>query len=217
MLAQLSKQVDDWCRSAAAVDWNGSFSSLEACQALSQQLTESKFLQELLMTLPINSKLLEQCEQLQGIKKLVLIDDTANDIKLRIHLFEDYAFDVAHNHKWSFFSTVLKGGYTQFLHGEVGNNATTEDIQKMPVSTATRYEEGDSYFLRHNMVHSLRALPKTVTLVIRGPILRQQSLWHDFKSKKQWYHQGDETDSLKRKLRVHETEATVSKISSLLK
>lgn len=216
MSDQLSRLVLDWCRSAAAVDWNGGFTTLEDCQALSQRLTESRMLHDMLMAIPLDSNLLEQCEQLQGIKKLVLIDDTEHDIRLRLHLFEDYSFDVAHNHKWSFFSTILKGGYTQFIHGELQNDATAENIKRMPISTATSYSVGDSYFLRHNMVHSLRALPGTITLVIRGPITRPQSHWHDFKSDQHWKHSGDETDTLKRKLSYSEAKATASMLASQL-
>lgn len=209
--------AEQWCSSAGSLDWDGSFSTLPECDELVGELVRSGLLRRLLKGLVDNPTLLAQCEQLQGIKKLVLIDDLKRDIRLRLHLFKDYAFDVAHNHKWSFHSTILKGSYIHSLHGEVNANTRTEDIERMPVVTATKCSAGGSYFLRHNMVHSLRAEPEAITLVVRGPVAREQSLWTDFKSKNKWTHLGDETDTLKRPLTLNEVKEAVHEATGSLR
>ena len=205
----MTRSVEEWIDGVSKVDWNGNLRSLPQCDTLVRRLIGSGMLRRLLNQVSGEPRLVRLCEQLQGLKKIVLIDDKCRDIRLRLHLFENYEFDVAHNHKWSFHSTILSGRYLQSLHGEVRDDMSALDIQSMSVVTATEYRTLDSYFLRHSMVHSLRAEPHTVTLVIRGPIMRAQSLWRDLKNSKAWVHKGDATDTLKRPLTEEEAITTV--------
>jgi hypothetical protein len=51
------------------------------------------------------------------MRKLVLHDDADLGVRLRLHLYRGGFFDRPHNHRWSFASRILHGGYRHRLFG----------------------------------------------------------------------------------------------------
>ena len=113
------------------------------------------------------------CESFPALDKLVLWQSADRTLRLRLHVFFPGYYDRPHNHRWSFTSRVLCGRYVHSLYGledEVWAAA------KRGVPPAARYvsEEraGYGYFLDSSLVHSLHTDTVTVTLLLRGPAVK---------------------------------------------
>lgn len=191
-----------------SVDWEDASAGLSVAGPLLMDVARSGLLLELLSQLPSSARLAAMCEHLQGIRKLVLYDDEALKVRLRLHAFGDYYADVAHNHRWSYASLVLRGGYEHIIHGEVGAATRPEDLRSMAAAHSSLVGEGSAYFLHHRMVHSLRVRPYSVSLILRGPVVRPSALWNNRASNETWVHQGSGIDPRK-------TDMTLGEVADL--
>jgi hypothetical protein len=110
------------------------------------------------------------CESYPNMDKLVLWSSRDGDLRLRLHLFFPGYADRPHNHRWSFLSRILAGGYLHSLYG-TAEDALSRVEQGLPLRVLYAREEtaGSTYFLDHTLVHSLRADTVTASLLLRGP------------------------------------------------
>lgn len=91
-------------------------------------------------------------------------------------------------------SRILRGQYRHFLFG----NAEVDDQidpTELPVLQARDEPVGTSYALHHTMVHAVVALPYTVSLVIRGPAVKDRFLVMDRKTGEAWWQYGRKQES----------------------
>lgn len=130
-------------------------------------------LRKLVIDAPKNEALFSCSVCYESLDKLVLWNSDDQLMQIRLHVYRGRSCEVkdqnladiseAHNHRWNFSTTILKGGYHHTLYQIAGED-------KM-VPTMVRYEGvGSRYALHHSQYHSVLEEPNTVSLIVRGPV-----------------------------------------------
>ena len=145
-------------------------------------------IRQILLALPGRPELLRLCEHYDILDKVVLWDDPAG-FRVRLHVFLPGYFDRPHNHRWSYASTVLIGQYRHILFGDADLDERVDPASLTPVMV--RWEHaGSFYVLHHTMVHAIVTEPYTVSLVIRGPAVKDRFLVMDRGTGESWWQYG---------------------------
>lgn len=114
-------------------------------------------------------------ESYPRMDKLVVWQSADAAVRLRLHVFYPGYVDRPHNHRWSFVSRLLSGSYLHTLYGVDADVLREVRQGSEPRPRYLRYEQvGGDYFLEDSMVHSLRAEQTTVSLVLRGPAVKER-------------------------------------------
>jgi hypothetical protein len=159
-----------------------------AVKALAVLTSHRRALRDILLELPERPGLLGLCEHYDILDKIVLHDDPSG-VRVRLHVFLPGYFDRPHNHRWSYASTILRGQYRHYLFGdaELDDGVDPASLKALMV----RDEQiGNTYALHHTMVHAVVAAPYTVSLVIRGPAVKDRFLVMDRKTGESWWQYG---------------------------
>ncbi len=175
-------------------DW-GDTDAVEAetRKVLDALTADRSVIRKVLTDLPRQPELLALCEHYDILDKIVLWDDPTG-FRVRLHVFLPGYFDRPHNHRWSYASTILRGEYRHYLFGnvELDENVLPRDLEAVMV----RQEQvGDAYALHHSMVHAVVAEPYTVSLVVRGPAVKDRFLVIDRKTGESWWQYGAKQES----------------------
>lgn len=159
-----------------------------ARKALAALTDDPEHLRAALLDLPERLDLLMLCEHYDILDKIVLHDDPSG-VRVRLHVFLPGYFDRPHNHRWSYASTILRGQYRHYLFGDAELDETI-DPGSLRALMVRDEQPGSSYALHHAMVHAVVAEPYTVSLVIRGPAVKDRFLVMDRKTSKSWWQYG---------------------------
>jgi hypothetical protein len=206
---------DDFVAGLPDIDWEDALSGHRAAAALLEEAATSGMVPERLERLGSQPQLLARCEHLMGLDKLVLHDDAGTGVRLRLHVFGEHYEDLPHNHRWSYASRIIRGGYDQLVHGTVSTETAPAELRSMRAVFATHFGAGTSHFLHHSAVHSLHVRPHTISLILRGPSVRDHALWNDRASGQVWLHRGGASDERKRVMSPEEAVALSRRLAAL--
>jgi hypothetical protein len=110
------------------------------------------------------------CERLPFMDKLVIWQEKELDVRLRVHVFRPGYDDYPHNHRFAFASRILAGRYVHRTYApEILQSGAT---RPWPMLTLREETEGSQYAMHPDEVHAVSADQTTVTLMLRGPIVR---------------------------------------------
>jgi hypothetical protein len=130
------------------------------------------------------------------LDKIVLHDDP-DGWRLRLHVFLDGYFDRPHNHRWTYTSRILSGSYTHTLYGTDHDFTDEVDAAALTPRLVRNEEPGDTYTLHHSMIHSVTAHGEAVTLIVRGPAVKDRFVVTDRATGKAWWQYGAATETPK--------------------
>lgn len=172
-----------------SLDWEDT-DAVEAAtvKALAMLTSQRRMLRDILLDLPERPDLLGLCEHYDILDKIVLHDDPSG-VRVRLHVFLPGYFDRPHNHRWSYASTILRGQYRHYLFGDADPDETI-DPASLKALMVRDEQPGSTYALHHTMVHAVVAEPYTVSLVIRGPAVKNRFLVMDRKTGQSWWQYG---------------------------
>lgn len=174
-------------------------------QALFGKYLNKDYLKQAVLKIPDNNQLFLMCEHYDILDKLVLHDDKDIGIRVRLHVFANDYFDRPHDHRWTYSSYILSGGYKHIIYGIKRNVECPEFDDLIPVQI--RHEKkGDSYTLHCSQYHSVIAKPETVSLIIRGPSHKDKFRLIDRITKNSWWQYGTSVESEEEKLKKRMTE-----------
>jgi hypothetical protein len=192
MSSTLTDELFDGLRMA---DWE----DIEALEVTTAELLETlaadrELIRALVAHVPDSPHLLSLCEHYDILDKLVLHDDEAG-FRVRLHVFHPGHFDRPHNHRWTYSSRILCGSYKHILYGT--DDALTEEIEVGQLKPRmVRVERaGNTYTLHHSMVHAAVSEPHTVSLIIRGPAVKERFLVSDRTTGRAWWQYGAAQES----------------------
>jgi hypothetical protein len=176
-------------RSLDAKDWD----DIDAVEAETRKVLDAltgdrSVIRSVLVHMPRRPELLALCEHYDILDKIVLWDDPAG-FRVRLHVFLPGYFDRPHNHRWSYASTILRGQYRHHLFGnvELDEHVAPGSLHAVMVR---QEQEGSAYALHHSMVHAVVAEPYTVSLVVRGPAVKDRFLVMDRVTRTSWWQYG---------------------------
>ncbi len=189
-----------------------SVSSLEKFAENSREILQELFrdrkkLRELILEIPSNEKLFSLCEHYDILDKIVLYVSENQKIRVRLHVFGDGYFDRPHNHRWSYTSCILSGGYLHTIF-HLHENAQTPSIEHLYPVLIRQEKVGDLYTLHFSQYHSVVAQPGTVTLVVRGLAETQRFRVMDRVTEESWWQYGaaEENEEEKKKKQMSGTQ-----------
>lgn len=117
----------------------------------------------------------EGCESYPQMDKIVLWRNDELEMRLRLHIFGPGYVDRPHNHRWSFASRILTGAYVHSVYGSEADVMQLLREGKPPRLLYSQVERpGSQYLLDHSAVHSLRTDQWTVSLLLRGPAVKEE-------------------------------------------
>jgi hypothetical protein len=148
-----------------------------------------------------------RCEMDDFFYRIVLAEDHETGVSLRLHFLKGNEREQPHNHRATFASLLLSGGYRHSLYqvpgefmrrgdgrrGEPGVSA--EEIRRLRPSH-TRYESAGSFYaLHHSAFHTTIPAGDHISLVARGPSSRRRLLiFYPEERRAEWLYGGaDET------------------------
>lgn len=172
-----------------SLDWEDT-DAVEAAtvKALAMLTSQPRMLRDILLDLPERPDLLGLCQHYDILDKIVLHDDPSG-VRVRLHVFLPGYFDRPHNHRWSYASTILRGQYRHYLFGDADLDETI-DPASLKALMVRDEQPGSTYALHHTMVHAVVAEPYTVSLVIRGPAVKDRFLVMDRRTGQSWWQYG---------------------------
>jgi hypothetical protein len=202
-----------------AIDWLDLSQVADSSSSLLSQLAgDPEMLWELTTSVRENSELMALCEHYDILDKIVVYNDTEAGARLRLHIFLPGYFDRPHNHRWTYSSLILSGGYVHTLYGTEDRIHDGMDVSSLSAMLVRREEVGSAYTLHHTMVHSVVADPYTVSLILRGPSVKQRFLVMDRKTNQAWWQFGatDEAPeiALKKRMSPERLEQILTELSS---
>ncbi|MEU9509337.1 hypothetical protein AB0D32_24015 [Micromonospora sp. NPDC048170] len=172
------------------VDWNDLAAVEEANIALLDTLDEDRsLLADLMARAASDAHLTSLSETLDHLDKIVLHDDPTG-YRLRLHVFRLACADWPHSHRWSFTSRILEGAYQHVLYEP--DDGLDESIDVASLRTLYRRTErkGDTYTIHHSTIHAALGQPGTVSLLVRGPSVKDRFLVTDPATGKAWWRYG---------------------------
>jgi hypothetical protein len=179
----------------AGLDWTDLPAVTAASTTVLDTLTADRaLLGELAATVANDPHLAGLSEHYDILDKIVLHDDP-DGWRLRLHVFLDGYFDRPHNHRWTYTSRILCGSYTHALYGTDHDFTDEVDVAALTARLVRTEEPGDTYTLHHSMIHSVTAHGEAVTLIVRGPAVKDRFVVTDRASGKAWWQYGSATDT----------------------
>jgi hypothetical protein len=177
-----------------SLDWEDADAVEHQCRKALATLTDDpEAIRKALVALPERLDLLKLCEHYDILDKLVLYDDESG-VRLRLHVFLPGYYDRPHNHRWSYASLILSGEYRHYLFGDAELD-TEIDPASLRALLVRQELVGSAYALHHTMVHAVVAEPYTVSLVLRGPAVKDRFLVMDRKTGESWWQYGASQES----------------------
>jgi hypothetical protein len=177
------------------LDWTDLPAVTAASTTVLDTLTADRaLLGELADTVINNPRLAGLCEHYDILDKIVLHDDP-DGWRLRLHVFLDGYFDRPHNHRWIYTSRILSGSYTHTLYGTDHDFTDDVDVAALTPRLVRIEEPGDTYTLHHTMIHSVTAHGEAVTLIVRGPAVKDRFVVTDRATGKAWWQYGAATET----------------------
>lgn len=200
------------------IDWTDVDAvAASAVPLLADLVADPSWLTQTLERLPADPHLFPMCEQLAELDKLVLFDDPVSGSRIRLHVFRQGYFDRPHNHRFTFASRILSGGYRHTVYGDLANPSTDLDVTAIHPLLVKQERAGESYVINHSLLHSVAAAVDTTTLTVRGPAVKDRLLIIDKAAGHAWWAYGaafeSEAERLQRQLpaeRIREIHALLS-------
>jgi hypothetical protein len=178
------------------IDWSDIEKAAPVAEAACRRIgTDKRLLRELVERTAGSAKLFDMCECHDLDDKIVLYDDLPRGYRIRLRLANDEQYERAHNHRFPFAAYILHGTYFQQWYHIQGT--PSERTRPADVTTLARRIEraGASFTISADALHSTQTTPRTLSLMICGPAVRDKSFIINMDSGKVWEKIGrkDET------------------------
>lgn len=151
-------------------------------------------LREKILEAVADERLVLLAEHYDILDKIVLYSNEDLGVRLRLHIFGEGYFDRPHNHRWSYASCILSGGYRHIIFN-LDALPDAPEVKNLRPVLIREEKAGDFYALHHSQYHSVVAGPNTVTLVWRGPSRTDKFCVMDRMTNEAWWQYGASVES----------------------
>lgn len=216
-----------------SLDWNDTLRVTDVSRdVLTQVASDRPAMIAALTQLSERPEMFTRCEMDDFFYRIVLAEDPETGVSLRLHFLKGNEREQPHNHRATFASLLLSGGYRHSLYqvpdefmrrsdGQHGQpDISAEEIRRLRPSH-TRYESVGSYYaLHHSAFHTTIPTADHISLVARGPSSRRRLLiFYQKERRAEWLYGGaDETPQqlLKKKLPVDAYQALAARVERVI-
>jgi len=198
-----------------ALDWSNTSRVADGCaSALREIALRPELILGRMGEVAGDARVRSLCESYDILDKVVLWDSLTG-FRLRLHVFRSGYFDRPHNHRWSYTSRILVGGYRHVLYGTPERSFSLDDLRP---SLVREEAQGSCYTLDHRMVHAIEAAASpTISLVLRGPSVVSEFTVADRVTGETWTQRGAAEETEAERAEKHMTDARFSAVQDLLR
>jgi hypothetical protein len=203
MLDELNRLVVDWSDLPKA--------RAQTKEILTALAADRAALSELLERAREEDDLFDKCEHHRLLDKLVIYDALDRGFRIRVHMSTDDHRDRPHDHRFTFTSLILRGGYKHIRHQLVGRipqevassvqddfDAVETGLRVVPLFI-TNEKPGNCYTLHHTEIHTTYTTPNTVSLFLRGPAEKERSIITERETGRLWWRFGEDKEKNERR------------------
>lgn len=165
-------------------------------KALKRLAQDTCLLMGMLNNILNDDVLSDKSESYDFLDKLVIYSDEKDEIYARISVFNERYANRIHYHRWHYSSYILRGGYIQYVYGVMDD--TYNDMASMCKSDMLYMEKVGKhgiYSLNNKMIHSINAIPDTISISIRGKALINRFQVMDPKTGSEWWQYGQKSEA----------------------
>jgi hypothetical protein len=184
--------IATWLDDEPKLDWDDFEGTGQRTRAILRKLAADKLtLRQLVYGIESDPDLFAKCECHELLDYLVLYDALDRGLRIRLHFSTRNHLDRPHDHRFSFSALIVCGQYEHVWHEPDlaidPNNLTLDDLQ----ARFRTIERTDAcYTLHHTLIHTTITTDDTVSLFLRGPAEKPQSIIIDSQTKRVWWRQG---------------------------
>ncbi|MDP9151242.1 MAG: hypothetical protein M3O36_15050 [Myxococcota bacterium] len=186
------------------IDWTDFAASSRASIAVLRRLAnDPALLRDLLLSVPHDDRLWKKCESHSLDDKIVLYDGLGrNGFRIRLRLATAYQDERPHAHRFTFSTFIMRGSYIQTLYHS--QYETQEElVGRFFTSVVDRQERaGSAFTIRHDTLHSTIAPPDTVSLILRGPAMKDRAIIAHQATGEVWWRMGEGQEDAERRAAV---------------
>lgn len=193
------------------VDWSDFEDAGRITRLMLKKLADDRLLlRDLVRGVAFDECLLSKCESHQLLDYLVIYDAPDRGFRVRVHLATDDHLDRPHDHRFSFSSLLLNGGYRHtwyrarqpawneasdesalpFMSRLTPDRRWAKEIDQLQPQVIRQEVEGSCYSLHHTAIHTTHTSPDCISLFIRGPAEKRRSFIIDPSARTLWWRFG---------------------------
>jgi len=186
----LDAVLEEYFREVHALNWENPDEVHRVTTPLLVGLARNKpLLLAMIDRVPGEPKLFDRCESDGFLHKVVLYENPTRTISVKLHTVLPVEHDRPHDHRSTFTSLILRGGYLHTIYNAPPVYAEDDDDGKPQLPdnffdllqplTSRQEVPGSVYTIHHNAFHSTIADAEHMSLVIRGPAAKKRLLYID--------------------------------------
>lgn len=177
---------------------NNSFLEFEssAKSALMRIVTNPALMCNLLRNIAVDPILARKTEYYDFLDKMVIYSNDDIGIYARISYFHEGYSERIHYHRWHYASYILCGGYTQSIYGTTKEHTEIATIDSDDIFMRENLCTGSIYAINNSVIHSIKVLPNTISICIRGKALCDAFQTKDISTGSVWWQYGSALEAL---------------------
>ena len=190
--------------SLPAVRWDDLESAAEITAAIARRLGDDRALLRTLLARATRTPELRQkfeCHALDD--KIVIWDDQAKGLRIRLRLANTDQYERVHNHRYSFTAYILHGAYQHTLYATDQPLDESADVSRFWPYFVREEPVGRCITLDHEQLHTTITEPETISLMIQSPARKQRAFMIRRDDGRVWYRYGAADEPVERRAEVH--------------
>lgn len=219
----MEKALAKTIRDLEAINWKDLHSASNSSKKILENIFSHREIVELLLKNVLKDKnLISLAEHYDFFDKIVVYVDQKDRFRIRIHIFSDDNSNRnrIHCHRWNYSSLILSGGYQHSIYGsekDINEHVAIKDLKPIIVQEETK---GSIYTLGHDAFHAINAQGNTVSLLVRGPSVKDRFLIMDKTTDKKWWEYGRASETIEeiesKNISLGNLKKLINKISKVL-
>jgi predicted metal-dependent enzyme (double-stranded beta helix superfamily) len=188
-----------------SVDWDDLEAAAEITREVAHRIGDDRtLLRDLVSRAAVLPELREKCEIHTLDDKIVIWDDQAKGLRIRLRLANTKQYERVHNHRFSFTAYLLNGTYYHTLYATDQPLDETADVTRFWPRSVREERTGDIITLHHEQLHTTLTDPDTVSLMIQSPAQKRRAFMIRRSDGEVWWRVGaaDEDEERRREVRM---------------
>jgi len=188
-----------------AVDWDDLEQAAEVTREIAHRIGDDReLLAALVDRAMVVPELREKCEIHTLDDKIVIWDEPAKGLRIRLRLANTKQYERVHNHRFSFTAYLLNGTYYHTLYATDQPLDETADVTRFWPRCIREERTGDILTLHHEQLHTTLTDPDTVSLMIQSPAQKRRAFMIRRSDGEVWWRVGaaDEDEARRQEVRM---------------
>ena len=186
-----------------SVDWSDIEAAAETTRRIAQVLGDDRgLLRALVDRVPTMPDLRAKCECHALDDKIVIWDDQAKGLRIRLRLANTKQYERVHNHRYSFTAYLLHGTYYHTMYATDQQLDESADVERFWPYFVREERTGDIITLHHEQLHTTLTDPETVSLMIQSPAQKERAFMIRKSDGHVWWRVGAAQEDAERRREV---------------